>query len=189
MQIRNITAAVLIALCGVAANAATASSGALAGSFIALAQGVDETGGYVGSGAGIPNVRTEPVGAIGNWLAASPGNPATVSFGVGTTAVGFEWGTPSNYDSLVVNEENASGVVTSTTFSYTNFGLTNFGPDGYVTVTASAHDTIVSLVFKSGQPAFEAANFTAVAVPEPANVALLLAGVGMLGFMARKRST
>ena len=60
----------------------------------------------------------------------------------------------------------------------------------YVQFAAAAGDSIVSLSFSNvpSIDAFEAANFTVTApVPEPETYVLMLAGLGAVGFMSRRR--
>ncbi len=193
--------AAAVALTAVAANATpnVITSGPLTGMAIELAEGGNVTGGTVNidgtaDGGSIPGVRTEPsLTTPGTaWLAAgSTFGTATLDLsGYDTSAVSFDWGTPGFTDVLTVYESN--GVSTSSTFTALDAGFgsqVQSGPGGYVTVTADAGYTLTGLSFANAYYAFEVSNFTAAApaVPEPANVALMLGGLGMLGFMIRKR--
>ncbi len=202
MRTHKIALAAAIALTAVAANAApnVITSGPLTGMAIELAEGGNVTGGTVNidgtaDGGSIPGVRTEPsLTTPGTaWLAAgSTFGTATLDLsGYDTSAVSFDWGTPGFTDVLTVNESNGVST-TSSTFTALDAGFgsqVQSGPGGYVTVTADAGYTLAGLSFANSYYAFEVSNFTAAApaVPEPANVALMLGGLAMLGFMLRKR--
>ncbi|HEY9027477.1 MAG TPA: PEP-CTERM sorting domain-containing protein [Burkholderiaceae bacterium] len=127
----------------------------------------------------VAGLAVTPVGAVGTFLAGEAGDPATISFGAGAHIVSFLWGSPDSYNTLVVNEANGE----SQSFTAAQLRLTR---DGYVHFVAT--DTLItSMSFESSSPAFEAANFVARPVPEPASAALLLAGVGLLAFLSRRR--
>jgi hypothetical protein len=55
-----------------------------------------------------------------------------------------------------------------------------------VQFTGLAGALITSLVFSSNQDAFEVARFSITAVPEPETYAMMLAGLGLMGFVARR---
>jgi hypothetical protein len=56
-----------------------------------------------------------------------------------------------------------------------------------VQFTALAGAKITSLVFSSTDNAFESANFSITPIPEPETYALMMAGLGVMGFVARRR--
>ena len=71
-------------------------------------------------------------------------------------------------------------------FSHTD-GSQSFAQ--YVTFVAAAGTTITSLMFDNSPDlnAFEVANFNVTPVPEPETYALILAGLGAIGFITRRR--
>jgi len=56
-----------------------------------------------------------------------------------------------------------------------------------VQFTGLAGSLITSLVFSSNQDAFEVARFSTTPIPEPETYAMMLAGLGLMGFVARRR--
>ncbi len=71
------------------------------------------------------------------------------------------------------------------------FGVTNGDQSfsQYVQFTAETGVAIQGLVFSNSPAidAFEVANFNVTAVPEPETYVLMLAGLGAVGFMRRRR--
>ena len=135
-----------------------------------------------------------PAGGVfgGNFLAAGPtsGAPATLTFtGTGVGYVSFLWGSPDTYNILTVT--STGGVSQTFTASSLNFAVTNGDQSfsQYVQFTGLAGSKITSLKFDNvpAQNAFESANYSITPVPEPETYALLLAGLGAVGFVARRR--
>ncbi len=195
------------ALASLGANAAlTASTTPISGSFLALASTGLHTGTLGGSFATIAGgsilSSDSPVADMqafgnslfgGNFLAAGPTStaPAVVTLAAPTTFISFLWGSPDTYNTLTVTTS-----VTSYNFAPGGVGGLSFLDTSgsqqyaqYVGFSTTGGETITSLRFASAGDAFEAANFSVTAVPEPETYALLLAGLGVVGFIARRRKS
>jgi hypothetical protein len=133
-----------------------------------------------------------PAGSVfgNNFLAVGPtaGQPALLAFTSPLTYLSFLWGSPDTYNVLTVNTNLSS-------YEYTANGLGFPTTDGnqnvsqYVQFATSAGETISSLSFSNSVPmdAFETANYSVTAVPEPATWAMMMVGFGMVGAAARYR--
>ena len=136
-----------------------------------------------------------PKGVIagGRFLSAGPTTtePSTVTFASALDYVSFLWGSPDTYNSLKV-------ITTNGEFGFTAAGIGGFASTNgdqaysqYVQFTAGANEDILGLRFENSPSvdAFEVANFSATvaAVPEPETYALMLAGLGAVGFISRRR--
>jgi hypothetical protein len=193
-----VAAAALVATMGAQAQVTGATGGGY-GSFLTLSS-AGLGGGSVASLSGGTVYTTDmpfadiPAGSIfgGNFLAAGPtsGAPATLTFaGAGVDYISFLWGSPDTYNLLTVT---STGGVTQT-FTATSLGFATTNGDQtfsqYVQFTGMAGVKITGLTFNNlpANDAFESANYSVTPVPEPQTYALMLAGLGAVGFIARRR--
>ena len=138
----------------------------------------------------IPSVAAMPMNTVGLYLAAGSTGAATLTFTTGVNSVSFLWGSPDMYNVLTVNSTGSAAqqfTVSNLAFPVTD-GNQSFAQ--YVSFTATGGSTITSLTFDNvaQNNAFEVANFKVTSpVPEPETYALLLAGLGAIGFIARRQ--
>jgi PEP-CTERM motif len=202
---RSLLAVSAFALSLGAQAAATGSLGGGSGTFLTLSGP-----GTIGSGGMLSGVDTgtisggtvltsggpfaaAPAGAMGPFLAAGPApnnqEPATLTFMTGVKEISFLWGSPDLFNILTV--ESSDGSMPTFTAAGMGFSVTNGNQSfaQYVTFVASAGTTITNLIFSNSttQDGFEVANFNVAAVPEPEIYALILAGLGAIGFITRRR--
>ena len=132
----------------------------------------------------------------GRFLAAGPtvGNTSTLTFGTAVNYISFLWGSPDTYNLLTVNSAGASQTfdVSGTHAGATSLGFASTnGNQSFSQYVQFVGTGITSLVFTNtpGVDAFEAGNFDVAiaAVPEPETYALMLAGLGALSFISRRR--
>lgn len=191
-----VASAALLAMMGAQAQV-TSSIGGGYGSFLSLSSsGLSDgistiatlTGGTVDSTT-VPGAIA-PNGTSGNFLAVGPtsGTTASLSFANGGVSyISFLWGSPDTYNELTVT---STGNVQQTVLA-ADLGLTTGAgaPSQYVQFTANAGVEITGLSFANvpSIDAFETANYSITPVPEPETYALMLAGLGVMGFVARRR--
>lgn len=142
--------------------------------------------------ASVNNVALKPAGGDGYFWSLDPSNlpvtsPGQITFDIPLTSVTFLWGSPDSFNDLVVTTTGGSN---QTIDAFATGGIN--ANSRYLTLTAAGNgDYISSLTFRSektGQSyAFEVDNMSMTPVPEPQTYALLLAGLGAISFVARRR--
>ena len=132
-----------------------------------------------------------PKGTVTSFLAVGPiaGQPATLTFTTGVSYISFLWGSPDTYNQLMVNSTAGSQLFTSTTLGLPGDGNQAFS--SYVQFAAFGETKITSLTFNNipSNDAFETANYSITPVPEPETYALMLGGLGVMAFLARRRKS
>ncbi len=136
-----------------------------------------------------------PAGVVfeGKFLAAGPssGAPAVLDFGAGgVDYISFLWGSPDTYNELTITDTlGASQIFTVASFLPPLPGNGDQGLSQYVQFQSDALSNIRYLSFNNipATDAFESANYTITPIPEPETYALMLAGLGAMGFVARRR--
>lgn len=129
---------------------------------------------------GSPSVNENDAGSF--YTSVSRNSSATYNFGSEQNSVSFVWGSPDSYNDLVISLISSAGVTIIN-------GTQVQGPVAIGQVFVTISDVVFdSLVFKSGQNAFEFANLSTTAVPLPAPFAFLLAALAGLGFVSRRRN-
>lgn len=194
-----IASAALVAVMGANAQVTGALGGGY-GTFLSLSS-AGLSGGSVATLSGGTVYTSDqpfadiPAGSIfgGNFLAAGPtsGSPATLTFtGTGVDYISFLWGSPDTYNVLTVT--STGGATQTFTAAGLGFSVTNGNQSfsQYVQFTGSAASKITSLSYTNvpAIDAFETANYSITPIPEPQTYALLLAGLGAVGFVARRRN-
>ena len=126
----------------------------------------------------------------GNFWSIDPTNSdGQIDFLTPQTGLSFLWGSPDVYNRLFV-ELNNDSVNLVTVPAFATSGDNN--DSSYFALNATGGDLITGLTFRSVRLAgysFEVDNLRISAIPEPQTYALLFAGLGAVGFIARRRRT
>ena len=193
--ISSIAAAAAIALSSTAGASVTGGLGTGGGTFLALSSAGLAGGSVATLSGGTVYANDQPFadipkGTVTDFLAAGvlAGQTATLTFTSPVSYLGFLWGSPDLYNLLTIISTDISQVFTvaSLGFSVTD-GNQAFSQ--YVQFASAPGSKITGVVFsnKPAQDAFEVANFSVNTIPEASTYALMLAGLGIVGFVARRR--
>jgi len=145
-------------------------------------------------------ITAQPPGSTGGFwsIGTSPDTqdgPGQVSFSTAVQYYGFLWGSPDTYNNVkfsVLNTlTNATSFVTVNGAASPLPGNGNQAFSAYLNFFAGANEKITGVTFLSGSNAFETDNhsFSVTAVPEPETYAMMLAGLGLMGAVVRRRKS
>jgi hypothetical protein len=137
----------------------------------------------------INSITARPPGSTGNFYSvgttpAAQSGPGEVQFSTGLKYFGFLWGSPDTYNT--VTYFNGASVLGS----FTGFAPANGDQSisRYFNAFAGVGEQITRVTFASSQNAFETDNHAYIAaIPEPETYAMMLAGLGLMGLVARRR--
>ena len=141
----------------------------------------------------LPNgISARPPGSTGNFwsIGSTPvaqQGPGIVGFSAPASYFGFLWGSPDTYNYVsFFNGNQLLGSFNGSAIKVPANGDQTYAR--YFNAYAGAGELITSVVFSSATNAFETDNHAFIsAVPEPESYAMLLAGLGFLGFHLRRR--
>jgi hypothetical protein len=149
------------------------------------------------SSSNLPNgTSARPVGSTDNFWSigitpAAQNGPGIVNLGVGVSYYGFLWGSPD------ANGWNTVSFYDGNTLLGTYGGASVLNPPNgnqnyarYFNVFAGSGEVITKVMFGANRNAFETDNHAFIAaIPEPETYAMMLAGLGLLGVVARRRKS
>jgi len=153
------------------------------------------TGGAVKNGTSSGN-WAEPPGDTSNYFTVGPSTstPGILTLSRLASYFGFYGGSPDAYNSIeFFNGNNLiqsfSGSQLATLAGVSNTGDQAIGKFWNFTATSSAY-YFNKVEFFSTQNAYETDNHAVIltAVPEPETYAMMLAGLGLIGFMVRRKN-
>jgi len=152
---------------------------------------------YTASSSGI---TAQPPGSTGGFwsIGSTPSTqngPGKVTFSTAVKYYGFLWGSPDTYNnvtfSILNTASNVASVVTVNGAASPMPGNGNQAFSAYLNFFAGADETITGVSFASSGNALETDNhsFSVTAVPEPETYAMMLAGLGLMGAIVRRRKS
>ena len=125
----------------------------------------------------VPNFYLQPLGSSGTYLEVATGGSATIDLG-GATSFSFLWGSPDASNKITIDGVDFTGSLLLGATANSSNSNTQW-------VTVSDESGMSNFTITTGQIAFEMA--VAAPVPEPETYALMLAGLGAMAFVARRR--
>ena len=150
-------------------------------------------GGLYNNTALISGVAARPVGSTGNYLSVgnsgTSSGPTTLTFTQGLSYFGFLWGSPDAYNQVTFwNGNTQLGSYNGSAVLAPPNGDQSFA--SFFNVSTIGNDVITKVTFASNGMAFETDNHAFVtAVPEPETYAMMLAGLGLMASIARRRKS
>jgi hypothetical protein len=158
-----------------------------------LSNPIGYTGGGVKNGS-VSGSWASPPADTSNYFTVGPSTttPATVALGFLASYFGYYGGSPDTYNSIsLFNGESLVKTFTGTELA----GFAGVAADGNQSVgrywnifAQNSGEFFDTVQFASVDNAFETDNHAVLAaVPEPETYAMMLAGIGMMGFMVRRR--
>ncbi|KAB8042082.1 Npun_F0296 family exosortase-dependent surface protein [Janthinobacterium aquaticum] len=145
--------------------------------------------GTTGNHAALPN-DTSPYMSAG--ISSNQSSPVIATFTGGLSYFGFYMGSPDKYNSVQYNFSDQSSITMTGTQLAALAGNPANGDRSlgmYINAFASQGQNITSVKFISTGNAFETDNHALIsAVPEPGTYAMLLVGLGLMGFMLRRKT-
>jgi hypothetical protein len=174
-----LAAAALVASVGVNAQTVTFAAPS-AGSYTAPTPSFSSGTVYTAS-TSIASVQTQPLFDTGTFLVVDPDGQATFNLG-GVQSFSFLWGSPDPTNAISIN----GGAFMTGANLLSGTANSDNANTQWTTITAAAGGTLDTLTIQTpGRIAFELA--VANPVPEPETYTLMFAGLGAVGFMARRR--
>lgn len=153
---------------------------------------------YMGASlfSGTDGNHAAPPGDMSIYLSAGVSSdqhtPVTATFAGGLSYFGFYMGSPDTYNSVQYNYSNHDSITLTGTQLAALAGDPANGNQSigvYINAFAGSGNRISSVSFSSSSNAFETDNHALIsAVPEPGTYAMLLAGLGLMGFMLRRKT-
>ncbi len=143
-------------------------------------------------GPGHPSGSARPVGSTGNYYSVGSNGsqigPGTATFNTNLSYFGFLWSSPDVGNTIkFYNGSTHMGTFTGLNLPV-NDGSQGFGT--YINIFAGAGESFNRIEFSYTSNAFETDNHSFItAVPEPESYVLLLAGLGLMATIARRRQT
>lgn len=123
-----------------------------------------------------------------------PSSSSVTFAGLGVSYFGFYMGSPDDYNSVTLTTASGSGNLTLNGTQMAAAYIPPLPSNGnqtvgfYMNFFAGNMDPIIKVTFASSQDAFESDNHSYItAVPEADTYAMLLAGLGLVGVVARRR--